>query len=204
MPELGNDVAQLSRRVFFPLAVLALAIMSDFYWSAYPFDNVCREYCSTSLITYVILFRTHLTRSIPDADETISNGAFEKYAGSHRIETASNTSMEVIINEGSKVYRFCDQDFLERLSTLFDFLHEDKREWMSKNQIWLSYTFFIVCGMLIIVMSYSTYKSVILPYIEQAIGKEYVSAALSRQLGGSMRMVFLNSGHVLTPSFSVL
>ena len=45
MPELGNDVAQLSRRVFFPLAVLALAIMSDFYWSAYPFDNVCRECC---------------------------------------------------------------------------------------------------------------------------------------------------------------
>jgi hypothetical protein len=113
MPELGNDVAKLSRRAFFPLAVLALAItMSDFYWSAYPFDNVCREYYSTSLITYVILFRTHSSRSIPDADETISNGAFEEYAGSHRIETASNTSMEVIINEGSKVYRFCDQDFL--------------------------------------------------------------------------------------------
>ena len=98
--------------------------------------------------------------------------------------------MEVTINEGSKVYRFCDQDFLERLSALFDFFHEDKREWMSKSQAWLSYTFFIVCGILIIVMSYYTYKSVILPYIEQAIGKEYVSA-LSRQLDGKIRTIFL-------------
>jgi hypothetical protein len=124
---------------------------------------------------------THSSCSIPDADETIANGAFEEYAGSHRIKTASNTTMEVTISEGSKVYRFCDQDFLERLSALFDFFHEDKREWMSKNQIWLSYSFSIVCGILIIVMSYYTYKSIILPYIEQAIGKEYVSA-LSRQL----------------------
>ena len=130
---------------------------------------------------------THSSRSIPDADETIANGAFEEYAGSHRIKTASNTTMKVIINEGSKVYRFCDQDFLERLS---DFFHEDKREWMSKNQIWLSYTFFIVCGILIIAMSYYAYKSVILPYIEQTIGKEYVSA-LSRQIGGKMRTIFL-------------
>lgn len=43
MPELGDDVAKLSRKVFFPLAILGLAIMSEFYWSAYPFDNACGE-----------------------------------------------------------------------------------------------------------------------------------------------------------------
>lgn len=60
MPELGNDVAQLSRSVFFPLAVrLAfLAIMSGFYWSACPFDIVCREYCPI-LIKRVCLCHTH-------------------------------------------------------------------------------------------------------------------------------------------------
>lgn len=41
MPELGDDVAKLSRRVFFPMCLVVLALMSEFYWSAYPFDNVC-------------------------------------------------------------------------------------------------------------------------------------------------------------------
>jgi hypothetical protein len=141
-------------------------------------------------VSAYVRLRTHLSRSVPDTDETISDGAFEEYAGTHRIVTASNTTMEVTVNEGSKVYRFCNQDFLERLSALFDFFREDKRNWMSKTQIWLSYTFLILCGMLIISMFYYTYRSVILPYIEQAIGKEYVSV-LSLQLVGKMRTIFL-------------
>jgi hypothetical protein len=158
-------------------------------------------------VTACVIFRTHSSRSILDADETISNnGVFEEYGGFHTIETASKTTVEVIIHEGSKVYRFCDQDLFERLSALFNFsLHEDKREWMSKNQIWISYTFFLVSGMLIIVMSYYTYKSVILPIIEQSIGKEYVSAPFSsrQELAAKCRCDLPHSDHVLTPSFSV-
>jgi len=41
LPELGDDVAKLSRRFFFPVTLVVLAIMSEFYWSAYPFDNAC-------------------------------------------------------------------------------------------------------------------------------------------------------------------
>lgn len=41
LPELGNDVAKLSRRVFFPVCLVFLAICSELYWSAYPFDNTC-------------------------------------------------------------------------------------------------------------------------------------------------------------------
>ena len=41
LPELGNDVAKLSRQIFFPLCLVVLAAVSEFYWSAFPFDNLC-------------------------------------------------------------------------------------------------------------------------------------------------------------------
>lgn len=41
LPKLGDDVALLSRRVFFPLTLVVLVIVSEFYWSAYPFDDAC-------------------------------------------------------------------------------------------------------------------------------------------------------------------
>lgn len=40
-PQLGNSISRSSRRVFFPLAIVAQAILSSYYWSGFPYDNIC-------------------------------------------------------------------------------------------------------------------------------------------------------------------
>ncbi|CAJ1934872.1 unnamed protein product [Cylindrotheca closterium] len=40
-PHLGNAIAWISHGVFFPLALVATAIMSSYYWAGFPYDNLC-------------------------------------------------------------------------------------------------------------------------------------------------------------------
>jgi hypothetical protein len=40
-PLLGPRISQFSRTYFFTLAVLAMAVTSSYYWSGFPFDNLC-------------------------------------------------------------------------------------------------------------------------------------------------------------------
>jgi hypothetical protein len=40
-PQLGKSVSTFSRRYFFSLACVAMAIISSLYWSGFPFDNIC-------------------------------------------------------------------------------------------------------------------------------------------------------------------
>lgn len=43
MPHLGPKISQLSRHYFFPIAAAAMAIFSSYYWSGFPFDNLCPQ-----------------------------------------------------------------------------------------------------------------------------------------------------------------
>lgn len=40
-PKIGSDLANFSRRIFFPLTLVFFAIISSFVWAQYPFDNLC-------------------------------------------------------------------------------------------------------------------------------------------------------------------
>jgi hypothetical protein len=40
-PQLGTKISQFSRRYFFSLAIVAMAVVSSMFWAAYPFDNLC-------------------------------------------------------------------------------------------------------------------------------------------------------------------
>lgn len=42
-PNLGTSISKFSRNYFFSLAVVAMAIVSSYYWSAFPFDNLCKN-----------------------------------------------------------------------------------------------------------------------------------------------------------------
>lgn len=41
IPKIGDDIARLSRKIFFPLTTVTLAVLSEFFYSAYPCDNLC-------------------------------------------------------------------------------------------------------------------------------------------------------------------
>jgi hypothetical protein len=40
-PKLGSKISEFGRRYFFSLAILAMAILSSYYWAGFPFDNLC-------------------------------------------------------------------------------------------------------------------------------------------------------------------
>ena len=42
-PMLGPKISQFSRKYFFSLAILAMAVMSSYYWAGFPFDNLCAQ-----------------------------------------------------------------------------------------------------------------------------------------------------------------
>jgi hypothetical protein len=124
MPRVGDEVARLSRKVFFPTTVVVLAIMSEIFFSAYPCDNLCPtdRYISTSLV------------------------------GSHTVTTLDGTTTALSVSNGDTVYRFCDQNFLERLPAISNLLSKEKRDWMDGAQESLSFAFGVFAVIVIAVI----------------------------------------------------
>jgi hypothetical protein len=143
LPALGDDVARLGRKVFFPLTAVALAIMSEFFVSAYPCDNLC------------------------DTDTVV--GAQSPYVGTHAISPAaaiaardkvddaaadgtSGLLYSSRVEEGDTLYRFCDQNFLVRLDTLLDVFFAEKDDWMKGDQQSMSFVFGLFAVVTVIIM----------------------------------------------------
>lgn len=40
-PALGTTISRFSRRYFFTIAIAVMAIISSYYWSGFPYDNLC-------------------------------------------------------------------------------------------------------------------------------------------------------------------
>ena len=59
----------------------------------------------------------------------------------HQITLLDKTTASVAVSEGDEVFRFCDQDFLERFPALVNFLFKNHGDWMSGAQESLSWVF---------------------------------------------------------------
>ena len=152
MPELGDDVAKLSRRLFFPICLVTLAIVSQFYWSAYPFDNVC------------------------DTDETVDSKE-NNLIGTYTLSTGKDpqSSFFVTVIPGNKLYRYCDQDYMERFSALISFFHMEKDDWMSLEQEEWTYLFGLLwIGTLVVIGAVALYRD-IAPQIRKVVQADFVS-----------------------------
>lgn len=134
IPELGNNVPRLSRRIIFPLCLVVLLLMSELYWSAYPFDNVCEN------------------------DETVGESNVTASAiGKHSLVSMAGESStrDVFVSQSDTMYRHCDQNYLEHLSGLLAFFEMETDDWMSDDQQYLTYIFGLVCltfAMILIVL----------------------------------------------------
>lgn len=42
-PDIGFHLSRLSRNYFFPFLFMAHVVMSAYWWSGYPYDNICQE-----------------------------------------------------------------------------------------------------------------------------------------------------------------
>eukprot|EP00977_Amphora_coffeiformis_P024377 scaffold15669_cov160-Amphora_coffeaeformis.AAC.1 len=125
MPQVRDAVAQLSRKVFFPTTVVFLAVMSEFFFSAYPCDDLC------------------------DSNTVVDATTSAAYLGSHDLALLDKTTSSVTIAAGDKIFRFCDQDFLERLPALLNFLFEEHGDWMTEAQERMSWMFGLFAGLMV-------------------------------------------------------
>jgi hypothetical protein len=150
MAELGDDVAKLS---------IVLAIVSEFYWSAYPFDNTC------------------------EADQVVDSITYPEFIGSHRLATLlprskeHNTSINIALTgDGTEaVYHFCDEDYIERVSALLNFFTAEKNDWMSPDQQVLTYLFGILCVAVLVAVSVVAVIRDIWPDLRGSFQGDFVS-----------------------------
>ena len=128
-PNLGTKISKFSRRYFFSLAVVAMVLLSSYYWSAYPFDNLC-----------------------PDEGAPTFNGNWT-YVDDEGIQRS------LVVGESDSVYRRCLQDFFryERQDQAFPFISDLQLEdspWMTSDQELIAdifgWTSVGVCGLVLL------------------------------------------------------
>jgi hypothetical protein len=97
--------------------------MSELYWSAYPFDDVCenKETVGASQMTSVV-------------------GVYDLVSFATRQPVG-----QVVVDETDRLYHYCDQNYLEHLSGLLAFFNMETGDWMSDDQQYLTYLFGLVC-----------------------------------------------------------
>jgi hypothetical protein len=118
-PHLGTKISEVSRRYFFAVAIVALAVLSSYYWSAFPFDNVC---VSNTTVNEAYVGSWQVT-PFGSATKTNSSGG----------EDATQ------VGAADLDYQFCLQDFFRfpRGEYRFPFIPEfqpEGLEWMTSEQ----------------------------------------------------------------------
>lgn len=116
-PQLGSSISEFSRRYFFSLAIVALALVSSYYWASFPFDNLCET-------------------NIPVNEDLIGKWTIIFN------QTDIGTDIDhIVVNADDISYKFCLQDFFRYFrypnATAFPFVPRNQikgREWMTKDQ----------------------------------------------------------------------
>lgn len=114
-PQLGTRVSKFSRRYFFSLACVAMVVISSFYWSGFPFDNICPDENISYTGNFTVIQEL-------DEDEEVKKENV----------TFTNEDLD---------YRFCSQDLIRTglgsgLNT-FPFVPSNQPvgdEWMNEDQ----------------------------------------------------------------------
>lgn len=87
-PDLGPAISKMSHRYFFPISVAVMAMFSSYFWTGFPFDNLCEnDYIDQAYIgTFTI--QPYPVSGLTSKNETIT------------------------VTENGVDYRYCNQDFL--------------------------------------------------------------------------------------------
>lgn len=97
-PQLGTQISDFARNYFTPAALALMAVLSSYTWSGFPFDNLCEVEDTTLDPEYI-------------QDWTINIQGFELKMFGQTLFKEPDILESLSINEGSKVYKYCLQDF---------------------------------------------------------------------------------------------
>jgi hypothetical protein len=110
IPSLGTRISSFSRMYFFPSAIIAMAVVSAYFWSGFPFDNLCEN-------------------DYPASDE---------YFGTWKIITGDGMNKtSVTVSRDDASYRFCLQDLFRVEGRGFPTVprfQPEGDEWMTSDQ----------------------------------------------------------------------
>ena len=93
-PALGTTISSISRRYVITMAVGIMAIVCSYYWTGFPFDNLCLDEDSPVSASYVGNFSVS-----PLPKDRWFNG------------TQSTTVTDATVTEDDFNYKFCSMDF---------------------------------------------------------------------------------------------
>jgi len=108
-PLIGTQVSKFNRDYFMSIVLIALAVMSSYQWSGYPYDNACVEGAKVG----------------------------NEYVGSHiaHLVDDNENDINIHIEQGSTNYKFCNQDLIEaRVFPALSKFQPKGEEWMSHEQ----------------------------------------------------------------------
>lgn len=112
LPHLGTSISQFSRRYFFSISLVAMAVVSSYYWTGFPFDNLCQNDNPVSTVYPV---------------------------GTYNLKRADgrNVTSDVVIDTDTASFRYCLQDYMRYGNLTFPALSRwqpEGGEWMSEDQ----------------------------------------------------------------------
>ena len=124
-PQLGTSVSKVSRRYFFNMAIIAMATMSSFFWSGFPYDNLCLDADETG------------AAELDDAfvgDFHIKFRGFDPTADLHEQHLHS---VNATVVDGTS-YKYCNQNLIKPgRGNTFPFIaaqQPEGEEWMTEAQ----------------------------------------------------------------------
>jgi len=146
-PLLGTSISKISRSYFFSLAVCFMAIASSYFWTGFPFDNLCENSESPIDPSYVGTF------------------TLQKYPDGDFLEE------EITVTDTDNDYRFCNMNFLSTRPITFPFvpiMSNDKlepREYMNREQFistyyygWSAFVFVVLIVLKVLTKWYDSIK----------------------------------------------
>lgn len=151
-PSLGSVISRVSRQYFFSLAVVIMALLSNLFWSGFPYDNLCPVEDSPIDPTYFGDFELETFRG---------DGEFEEHLKS------------VSLSDAHTPYRYCNMNFLNSFPNIsFPFVPQSENEkfdayaYMSPDQLitttyfgWSAFAIVILVGLKYLFLWYQIYQS---------------------------------------------
>ena len=123
-PQVGSQIADFARNYFTPAALVLMSVMSAYFWSGFPYDNLCED-LDTPLDPYYVGDWEIQYR----VDNTVFLGI--------SLYSAPDVNATFTIDPDATVYQFCQQDLRAYEGRSFPPLpkwQEEGLEWMTPEQ----------------------------------------------------------------------
>lgn len=150
-PHVGPEISYFARNYFTPIGICLMSVMSAYYWSGFPYDNLCEVENPTLPSYYYGDFNIDLEAKHTELDAL---------GLSFNLYNVDAVTANFTIVQGVEVYKFCNQNLVSFSGLSFPALpqwQKDGEEWMEREQEeivtvhgWTSLVVLVLCVLAIL------------------------------------------------------